>query len=205
VRFNRHAVYLGTPGPEERCPAHAVGRTDAILLSPLQAARGGSNGAVGGLNLVGDVTSYSLRKPGIEVTATWSRLPQAVAQALGRKALPAAKRGWLSSDPPPNVSRSVNGAPPRSSFRASTFTGPGFDTCAAPSTSQMSAWHASPYHAVGVYLGGINAACAQVNLSRRWISHEIASGWHPVPIWVGPPAPSNLCACRAMSANTAQA
>src|SRR5215471_14975156 len=36
VRFNRHAVYVGTPGREERCPAHAVGRTDALLLSPLR-------------------------------------------------------------------------------------------------------------------------------------------------------------------------
>ncbi len=26
VRFNRHAVYLGTPGAEQRCPAHAAGR-----------------------------------------------------------------------------------------------------------------------------------------------------------------------------------
>src|SRR5438270_1870878 len=35
VRFDRHALYLGTPGLEERCPAHAVGRTEAILVSPL--------------------------------------------------------------------------------------------------------------------------------------------------------------------------
>ena len=111
VRFNRHAVYLGTPGPEERCPAHAVGRTDAILLSPLRAARGGSNGAVGALNLDGDATSYSLRKPGIEVTATWSRSPRALAQALGRKSLPAANGSGLSTAPPPNVSQSANGAP----------------------------------------------------------------------------------------------
>src|SRR2546421_6857254 len=37
VRFNRHAVYLGSPGPNERCPAHAVGRTEAILASPVRA------------------------------------------------------------------------------------------------------------------------------------------------------------------------
>ncbi|MGB8874915.1 MAG: hypothetical protein WCD11_01280, partial [Solirubrobacteraceae bacterium] len=37
VRFNRHAVYLGTPGARERCPAHALGRTEAILVSPLAA------------------------------------------------------------------------------------------------------------------------------------------------------------------------
>src|ERR1700728_2909329 len=31
VRFNRHAVYLGTPGAVESCPAAAIGRTEAIL------------------------------------------------------------------------------------------------------------------------------------------------------------------------------
>lgn len=35
VRFDRHAVYLGRPGANQRCPAHAVGRTGAILIEPL--------------------------------------------------------------------------------------------------------------------------------------------------------------------------
>jgi len=38
VRFDRHAVYLGRPGPNQRCPAHAVGRTEAILIEPLNDA-----------------------------------------------------------------------------------------------------------------------------------------------------------------------
>lgn len=37
ARFDRHAVYLGTPSFRQRCPAHAVGRTEAILVSPLRA------------------------------------------------------------------------------------------------------------------------------------------------------------------------
>ncbi len=39
VRFDRHAVYLGQPPAVQRCPAHAVGRTEAILVEPLGAAR----------------------------------------------------------------------------------------------------------------------------------------------------------------------
>src|SRR5689334_14212330 len=35
VRFDRHAVYLGRPSTRQRCPAHAVGRTEAILVEPL--------------------------------------------------------------------------------------------------------------------------------------------------------------------------
>ena len=35
VRFDRHAVYLGRPGAAQNCPAHAAGRTEAILVQPL--------------------------------------------------------------------------------------------------------------------------------------------------------------------------
>jgi glycoside hydrolase-like protein len=34
VRFDRPAVYLGTPGRTQRCPAHAAGRHRAILIEP---------------------------------------------------------------------------------------------------------------------------------------------------------------------------
>ena len=34
VLFSAHAVYLGTPGPDQQCPAHAVGRTSAVLIQP---------------------------------------------------------------------------------------------------------------------------------------------------------------------------
>lgn len=34
VLFNRHAVYLGTPGTGQRCPARAYGRTGAVLVQP---------------------------------------------------------------------------------------------------------------------------------------------------------------------------
>ena len=37
VRFDRHAVYLGAPTAQEQCPAHTVGRTEAILLQPANA------------------------------------------------------------------------------------------------------------------------------------------------------------------------
>src|SRR5512143_1324666 len=38
VRFDRHAVYLGRPGRDQACPAHAAGRTEAILVEPLRSA-----------------------------------------------------------------------------------------------------------------------------------------------------------------------
>jgi len=39
VRFDRHAVYLGRPGPQPDCPARAVGRTEALHIAPDDTAR----------------------------------------------------------------------------------------------------------------------------------------------------------------------
>jgi hypothetical protein len=39
VRLDRRAVYLGTPGPNQSCPAAAMGRRRAILVEPRAAAR----------------------------------------------------------------------------------------------------------------------------------------------------------------------
>ena len=38
VRFDRHAVYLGTPGGRQDCPARLRGRTEALLIQPATAA-----------------------------------------------------------------------------------------------------------------------------------------------------------------------
>jgi Domain of unknown function (DUF1906) len=38
VLFNHDAVYLGTPGANQRCPARAYGRSGAILVQPASAA-----------------------------------------------------------------------------------------------------------------------------------------------------------------------
>ena len=45
VRLDRKAVYLGTPGPEQRCPAEAMGRRRAILVVP---GGGSANGEEAG-------------------------------------------------------------------------------------------------------------------------------------------------------------
>jgi hypothetical protein len=41
VRFDAHAVYLGTPGADMACPAGIVGRSDTVLVEP---ARGDNAG-----------------------------------------------------------------------------------------------------------------------------------------------------------------
>jgi len=75
----------------------------------------------------------------------------------------------------------------------SDFTGLGFDACAAPSRRTMSAWGASPYRAIGVYIGGGNRGCSQPNLTASWVRAQIAAGWNLIPTYVGLQAPTSSC------------
>ena len=145
VRLDRRAVYLGRSSPNQRCPAHAVGRRQAILV------------------------------PGPQPTA--------------RSAITAPNR------PPPS----------KTARASSSFTGLGFDACAAPSTTTMAAWAASPYRAIGVYIGGINRACSQPNLTATWVATQIAAGWDLIPTYVGLQAPSNNCGCASIAPSQAAA
>ncbi len=181
VRFNRHAVYLGAPGADQRCPAHQIGRTDAILVeNPAQAAR-----ATGNALPTADSRTAHVRLHGLRVTATWGVSSRAVAQALGLRGL----RASSDAASPPAASASAAGR----AHISNVGTGLGFDPCATPSSSTMSAWRSSPYHFVGVYLGGANMACSQPNLTTSWVRSETAAGWRFIPTWVGRQAPTSSC------------
>jgi hypothetical protein len=88
----------------------------------------------------------------------------------------------------------------------SIFTGLGFDACSAPSARSMNAWKESPYRAVGVYIGGVNRACSQPNLTPEWVAAQTAAGWHLIPTYVGLQAPTSACSsCAKLSASQATA
>jgi hypothetical protein len=72
---------------------------------------------------------------------------------------------------------------------AAVFTGYGFETCTAPSVAALTAWAASPYRAVGIYLGGANRACKDGNLSSTWVATTLSLGWSLLPLYVGLQAP----------------
>jgi hypothetical protein len=202
VRFNRHAVYLGTPRADQRCPAHSVGRTEAILIEPISARASGS-GSPGAPALPpgGSSARLPIRSRGVVVTATWGAHPGLVRRALGVGSLRPTVA--TASTAPPRARQAQTGG--------AVYTGLGFDPCAAPSIAHMSAWRASPYHAIGVYIGGADMACAQPNLTASWVSTETAAGWRLIPTYVGLQAPSNSCGCsgitpsRASSQGTAAA
>lgn len=213
VRFDRHAVYLGRPGPQQRCPAHAVGRTEAILVEPLAAvvARSGAGAAP----LVpeartraagGAVGQLVVPARGVVVTATWANHPGTIDRALGVKSIPASGAtavssagGEARSSAMPDARQALR--PPAASSGQARFNdvdvdGLGFDTCSAPSATAMSTWlTSSPFRAAAIYIGGANSACAQPNLSASWVSAESAAGWQLIPVYVGLQAPTSSCGC----------
>jgi hypothetical protein len=204
VRFNRHAVYLGTPGPEQRCPAHAVGRTEAILITPLLAAA--ARAATNAPQLTDAATSFAVPSAGVTVTATWGRDKPLVARALQRTSLPpphtatAPRAASAAAARPAARGASVR---PLAHTAGAIYTGLGFDACAAPSPRAMSAWASSPYRAVNIYIGGAVAACSQPNLTATWVANEVAAGWYLIPTYVGLQAPGNSCGCKSFSPSQA--
>jgi hypothetical protein len=52
----------------------------------------------------------------------------------------------------------------------------------------MRAWR-SAYSVIGIYIGGVNAACDYGNLSASWVRQAEALGWSMLPTYVGPQAP----------------
>jgi hypothetical protein len=233
VRFNRHAVYLGRPGAQQACPAHAAGRTESILVSPESGPAADLSGSAAQSSAGAPTGAAAARvvKPaqGVVVTATWRRHPGAVRGALGvasvlaagrayeRRAAAAAaraarRRGALMQSVTPDAAP-VSGAggvtfpvgvTPAGS-PGTPYTGLGFDACSTPSTTTMADWAASPFRAIGVYLGGTNMACSQANLTASWVSTESAAGWNLIPLYVGLQAPGNGCGCAAITPASAAA
>jgi hypothetical protein len=181
VRFDRHTVYLGTPPLNQECPSLLVGTTEAMLIAP--ASRGAAPVSVEN-KVARRITVVSQR---MRITATFGTRPQVIDRILASAHLPRPVR-------PLTKASSALAAPsaatvPRLPARATAFHGRGFDTCAAPSNAAMDAWRAhSPYRAIGIYLGGSDAACAQPNLTASWLRRQAGRGWHFLPLYVGPQA-----------------
>lgn len=87
-----------------------------------------------------------------------------------------------------------------SSSGPSVYTGLGFDNCGLPKVSQLAAWTnaKSPYKALNVYIGGVNAACP-TPVSPTWVKSVTKLGWGIIPTYVGLQSPSPECPCAAIN------
>ena len=197
VLFNRHAVYLGTPGAHQVCPARAFGRTGALLIQP-------SGSAARAHPAVSHEFQVKAAKAGVTVTATYGADQSQVRSILAGATQTAGASAPGVSAPgvsAPGVSAVGRGASPASGTAAPGRTavpasaapglrgvagaGLGFDACTAPSVATMTAWLASPYRMMGTYLGGVNWACDYGNFTSDWVRRVSAEGWRFIPIWVG--------------------
>ncbi len=176
VRFDRHAIYLGDPGLNQACPSNLLGTTEAVLVQPAtgQAASAAQDQAA---------RQITVRSPGIEVTATYDTNRALVLRILASASLP---QPGTSPGPPANAPQQAATPATALPAGATAYAGEGFDTCAAPSSADMSAWkNASPYGAVGIYIGGADRACAQPNLTAAWVAQQAAAGWRFLPTYAG--------------------
>jgi hypothetical protein len=172
VRFDRHAVYLGTPSPSQRCPSRLLGTTEAMLVEPAS----GHAAHISEWNAVN--RQVRVVAHGINITATFDAHRSQIDRILTGAGLPRPVKD------PPAVQQT-----PWLPAGVTNMQGRGFDACTAPSRSVMQTWwNDSPYAAIGIYIGGSDAACSQPNLTPAWLRNTAKQGWHFIPLYVGPQA-----------------
>ncbi|MFC4610080.1 glycoside hydrolase domain-containing protein [Streptomyces maoxianensis] len=86
---------------------------------------------------------------------------------------------------PPAAAEPATAVPYPVGASATRYSGLAFDTCTAPPLTAMQAWAASPYRAVGVYIGGVNRTCAQPQLTASWVASVSKMKWRLLPIYKG--------------------
>jgi len=196
VRFDRNAVYLGTPGADQACPARAVGRTEALLVQPTATVDTAVRPAASSLGARLPVTSAATTEGLLATTLGPARLTVIATfgsrSALARDVVASAVR--TASYTAPAIRTTVrssagqgvaDGASYPAPATATFYKGEGFDTCVAPSTKSMAAWKKSSYRSVGIYIGGVNRACGWGDLSASWVRTVAKAGWRMQPIYVG--------------------
>ena len=194
VRYDVHAVYLGEP-TESTCPSRVVGHVETLQLTT-DAQATGRGPVPGSANTTGvHISGGTATVPDLQVHNSSSPLVAIVStgtdHALASRVASSVR--WSSSAPGPSPARtsqaSAAGAATANPSTGGTASGLGFDTCAAPSTSSMNAWLASPYRSVNVYIGGADRGCAQANLNAGWVGAVTGQGWSLIPTYVGLQAP----------------
>lgn len=143
VLFNRHAIYLGTPGANQACPARAYGRTEAILIQP---GTGGARALPSAVKLPASTaalpasaaalpaaaarqasTSHLIQVeapgPGVTVTATYGA-NQSLIRSILAGATKAAGAGTTTQASTSTQASSVSGSsPPAAATAAGTAAG----------------------------------------------------------------------------------
>ncbi|HZD37283.1 MAG TPA: glycoside hydrolase domain-containing protein [Actinomycetes bacterium] len=189
VRFDVHAVYLGHPGANQSCPAHLVGRTEALLIEPLDKTSKGrvrsdtvwapkGTGAATIPAPTDQEVTVGVTQAGVLVTGSYGDDRATLAEIVGD--------ATLTEDAQPATELAATTSTAATVLLPGTFHGEGFDACEAPASSTM---RQSPYRAANIYIGGVARACDQPNLDAAWVSEQVSAGWALIPTYVGLQAP----------------
>lgn len=186
LRLDRPAVYLGHPGDQSACPAHAVGRTAGVVIEPLSGARRVLPDMVAAGN--GKAAAAYSRDGAIQVAVPTAGVLVTAEHAPGfeddvRAVLDSAS--LVPGGSPAAVPAVPRAAAAGTIVAPGTLLDKGFDACTAPSQTAMNAWRTSPYKAVGIYISGSIRACSQPNLTPSWVATNSANGWRFILIDVG--------------------
>ena len=215
ARFDVSVVYLGHQGPDALCPSVVVGAAEAVQLEPWDERtdelvrankRGRHNGEPARLERSGPEggrTTIAFERPRTIVRIAFgddAALAEEIAssarvtggtQAAGSSSPSSSATSLPQPSAPPAAAAAIeftaaaNAAP----LQPGIFAGDGFDTCANPSLTKMQAWLASPYRAIGIYVGGVNHGCKAQDLSADWVAEAARMGWSFWPLYVGRQAP----------------
>ena len=202
IRFDHPAAYVGAAGDQANCPAHLIGGAPGMQIEPLTAAA--VNGVAeplltapgsGTLSTVQLPTTgpVAVAIPAARVLLTLTYGPRTAALMRAIVAGSRTSRRHQGRGMPTRA----QAAPAEGVAVPGDYTGKGFDTCTAPSQTVMDAWRtSSDYASIGVYIGGVDMGCSQPNLTRAWVSRQVANGWHLLPVYVGHQAPCSGFANR---------
>lgn len=198
VRFDRPAIYLGSPGKDQQCPARAVGRAEGLLVQPatpdmtadqVDLASLSTAAQSGWLADTSQEMTYAVEGTGLALTIAYGDQLGAVGAALAGAQYSGPQRETpFAADATPSAALVDTPTLPAGG-NSPRYIGRGFDTCAAPSTATMNAWLKSPFRTIGIYIGGVNRACSDGNLSASWVLANAKAGWRMLPIYVGRQAP----------------
>lgn len=154
VRLDRRAVYLGTPGANQRCPAAAMGRRRAILVEPRSAARARASALPVPARPIAGASAGGSVFTGLGFDACAAPSSQAM-------------RAWLTSSP----------------YRAiGVYIGGGNRGCSQPNltASWVSAQTAAGWHLIPTYVGlqaptSSCSSCAKLSASKAVAQGEEAA------------------------------
>lgn len=196
ARADVPGIYLGHQGASASCPARALGHGDTVRMEPLDdsvqqfSAQATENVTIAGIPMrvnpdpeVARSVIAAVDDAGLLIRVDYGDDASFPNQVLATLSV-------VAAGPSPTHKSRRAPAVPKPHATSGVFTGSGFDTCSAPSADTMRQWLGpSPYRAVGVYVGGTNAACLGGNLNPSWVHTVTGMGWHLIPIYVGLQAP----------------